>query len=204
MAAPTVRQKILEYLSRHADVSASQIGHAVGVAAPSVRHHLGLLRSDGRIAVAGERGTRARGRPRKIYRLSERLRGDNLAGLADAALNALSGRPPRRAERVAEALANGLVAQIGPVEPSGSGSRRVASLIDRLNSLHYEASWEAGAAGPRVLLGHCPYAAIIEKHPELCQMDSHMLEAKLGVASTQTAKIDPRVGGQAHCIFVLK
>lgn len=204
MAPPTVRGKIILYLSRHPDVSSSQIGHAIGVAAPSIRYHLALLRSDGRVAIAGERGSGARGRPRKIYRLSERLRGNNLAGLADAALSGLLRASPRRLDLVIRGLANTLIAQVGPLELGGSGARRLASLVDKLNSLNYEASWEAGAAGPRVLFGHCPYAAIIARHPELCQVDASMLGAELGVIATQTAKIDPSLGGQAHCIFVLK
>ena len=204
MASPTVRMKILEYLSRHPDASAKQVGIAVGVAAPSVRYHLALLRSDGRVTIAGARGTGNRGRPRKFYRLSERLRGNNLAGLADAALSGLLGAMPRQVDRVITVLANALVAQLGPIDPDASGARRLASLAGRLNTLQYEASWEAGAAGPRVLFGHCPYAAIIAKHPELCQTDARMLGAELGVIATQTAKIDPGLGGQTHCTFVLK
>jgi predicted ArsR family transcriptional regulator len=37
--------------------------------------------------------------------------------------------------------------------------------------MNYHARWEAGAEGPRILFGHCPYAAIVGKHPELCEMD---------------------------------
>jgi DeoR family suf operon transcriptional repressor len=204
MAVQTVRHKILEYLGRHADASTSQIGHAVGVAAPSVRYHLGVLRSDGRVSVAGQRGAGTRGRPTKIYRLSERLRGNNLPWLADVALGELLKGPPRRVAGAVETLAKALAAQIGVIDLAASGSRRLAALIESLNILRYEASWEAGAAGPHVLFGHCPYADIIAKHPELCGMDTRMLGAVLGVAATQTAKIDPRLGGQARCIFVLK
>ena len=204
MPRQTVRQKIIEYLGRHPDASANQISRAVGVAVPSVRYHLGLLRTDGRIEVAGERNTATRGRPRKIFRLSERLRGSNLAGLADAALRALLRGQPRRVDGSVDSLANALVAQIGMIEPATRGSRQLAALTDKLSQLHYEATWEAGASGPRVLFGHCPYAAIIADHPELCQMDSRMLSAELGVAAAQAAKIDPKLGGQAHCIFVLK
>jgi predicted ArsR family transcriptional regulator len=204
MAPQTVRQKIIEYLGRHPDASAGQISLAVGVAAPSVRYHLGLLRSDGRIDVAGARKSASRGRPRKVFRLSERLRGSNLAGLADAALRALLRGQPRRVDRSVESLANALVAQIGTIEPAARGSGLLAALTDKLSNLHYEATWEAGAFGPRVLFGHCPYAAIVADHPELCQMDTRMLSAELGVAARQAAKIDPKLGGQAHCIFVLK
>ncbi len=55
-----------------------------------------------------------------------------------------------------------------------------------------------------MLFGHCPYAAVIDKHPELCLMDARMLGVQLGTTATQTAKIDSRPEGQAHCIFVFE
>lgn len=199
----TARQKVLDYLGKHPEASANQIGHAVGIAPASVRHHLAVLQADGRIAMAGERRSGSRGRPTKTYRLSERLRGDNLAGLVSALLDALSSSR-QGGDKAEHALAQGLLQQLGPLELAGSAQRRLGSLVDKLNSLHYEASWEAGEAGPRLLFGHCPYAAVIAKHPELCRMDSQMLGAQLGVGATQIAKIEDRLGGQTHCIFVLK
>jgi len=67
--------------------------------------------------------------------------------------------------------------------------------------MNYHARWEAGRAGPRVILGHCPYAAIIEKHPELCQMDAALLEELTGESAEQVAQIG-RDKSQA-CVFVM-
>ncbi len=201
MAPPTVRHRILLHLMQHPDASAGQIGRALGLAPAAVRHHLRLLRSDGRVTASGARPGRVRGRPAKAYRLSEALRGDNLAMIADILLT--GGRDgPRQREGTTSALANGLLEQLGVPEGSASGQRRLAWLVEQLKRLHYEASWEAGDKGPRVLLGHCPYAAIIERHPELCRMDAQALGRALGLQATQTAKLDTKLGGQTHCVFV--
>ena len=82
--------------------------------------------------------------------------------------------------------------------------RRLASTVERLNAMHYQARWEAGAEGPRIVLGHCPYAAIIEKHPELCQMDLALLSELLGGKLQQTAKLESGAGGLPFCTFMLR
>ncbi len=205
MVSVTVRNRVLGYLREHPDASAAQIGRGLGLETPSVRYHLGSLCRDGAIIVAGARGRRTRGRPTKVYRLSERLRGDNLCGLAAALLNELRSRPrPQRAAALG-GIVKGLEDQVGSVAASqGASAKTLGLLVDRLTALHYEASWEAGSEGPRLLFAHCPYAEIIEAHPELCQIDAGVLERKLGVPVLQLSKIDPRLGGPAHCVFALQ
>ena len=65
--------------------SAGEIARALDVTPADVRHHLGVLVSDGLVTVTGDR-REGRGRPVKLYGLSSALTGDNLAGLLDAAL----------------------------------------------------------------------------------------------------------------------
>jgi predicted ArsR family transcriptional regulator len=81
--------------------------------------------------------------------------------------------------------------------------RRLVSVVERLNGMHYQSRWEAGAEGPRIVLGHCPYAAVISKHPELCQMDAGLLTKLLGGDVRQTAKLEIGAGGLPYCVFVL-
>ena len=89
----------------------------------------------------------------------------------------------------------------GPGQPL---MRRLASAIERLNEMHYQARWEAGPEGPRIILGHCPYATIIDKHPELCQMDLALLSKLLGGELQQTAKLESGAGGLPFCAFMMK
>ena len=82
--------------------------------------------------------------------------------------------------------------------------RRLSSTIERLNEMHYQARWEAGAGGPRIVLGHCPYAAVIKNHPELCQMDAALLVILLSGEVSQTAKLETGAGGLPYCAFIFK
>ena len=196
---------MLTYLQRQPGASAGQIGGGLKMSAPAVLHHLGILEADGRIVSLGEKRLGARGRPAQIYRVSDRLLGENLAMISDSLLKAWPGAPSSSRQRgAAHALAASLLRQLGTAPPAEPAARMLASLVDGLNATHYAARWEAGAEGPRIVFGHCPYAAIIETHPELCQMDALALAQRMRADVTQSAKIDVHGHGPDHCVFVLR
>ncbi len=205
MARTTTRQKVEAYLKKQRGASAGQIGRALNLEAPDVRYHLSVLLGEGRIEVLGERHKNGRGRPVKVYGLSRRALGDNLTGLSNALLDELLTRiPTTKRQEILQRLAKRLTEQIGRIDPSKQGPRRLANLVEKLNENHYEARWEAGAEGPRVLFARCPYAAIIEKHPELCQVDGFMLKEETGGDAIQLAKMDQKPDGNTHCIFQIR
>jgi predicted ArsR family transcriptional regulator len=107
-----------------------------------------------------------------MYSLSQSALGDNLSVLADALLG---GKVDLEAVGEHIAQSQGLVGIANHPMP-----KRLSLLVDKLNEMHYQARWEAGAEGPRVIFGRCPFAKIIERHPELCKLDESMLEMSLG------------------------
>lgn len=190
----TARQKVLSYLTKTRTASAREISRALRMSVPTVRHHLRVLVSDGRLELTSERSRDARGRPEKVYSLPSAALGDNLSVLADALLaEAGSGFDP-------EALAKFLMGEAN--FSNQPAARRLNLIVEKLNQMKYHARWEAGAEGPRILFGHCPYAAIIGKHPELCQMDGSMLTGMMGRPAVQVSKIGNE--GNSICVFALK
>lgn len=191
----TTRQKILGYLKRNKSVSSREIARALQMTPANARHHLSILAADGRVEVISQRQV-GRGRPEKVYQLGSTFVGDNLSVLADAVLTEANGRVGMEAlgERVA-----------GEVDSTGQPlMQRLSSTIKRLNEMHYQARWEAGAGGPRVVLGHCPYATVIENHPELCRMDAAMLSKLLNGKVIQTSKLEMGAGDLPYCSFVFE
>ena len=190
----TARQKVLAHLKKTRAASAREIARALKMSAPNVRHHLGILVSDGRLEISSLDQAARRGRPQKIYSLSQSALGENLSVLADALLTAAA--PGLRVEGIASRI----------LDPAHFANlpmpRRLALLIEKLNDMHYQARWEAAAEGPRVIFGRCPYAKIIGQHPELCKMDSFMLEMVLGRSVTRSAKSE--AGALAACPFAFR
>ncbi len=192
------RQKILAFLKKQNIATATEIGTALRVTPANVRHHLSLLAADGLVEVVSLRGQGQRGRPQKVYRLGSAVLGDNLAPLAQALLGQIS---PEQMESTLEALGRALAGTLP--ERSAPLMRRLALTVERLNAMRYQARWEAHLRGPRLVLGHCPYAAIIEGHPELCRMDAVLLQTLLGVGVEQIAKLEQTEMGNIYCIFRL-
>jgi predicted ArsR family transcriptional regulator len=189
----TTRQRILNHLKKTRAASAREIARALDLSAPNVRHHLGVLASDGRVEAATVANGEKRGRPEKSYSLSQAALGDNLAGLAEALLS-IEGSM-LKVESLASHILDANQFTNVPIP------KRLALLVEKLNEKHYQARWEAGADGPRVLFGRCPYAAVIEGHPELCQMDVRVLEIFLGRDFRQLGKIEKK---QGLCLFAVR
>lgn len=192
MAMTTARHKVLAYLTRHRTSSAREISRGLKMSAATVRHHLRILLSDGRLESASVRARAARGRPEKVYSIPRAALGDNLSALSEALL-AEAGRTVR-VEALAKRLAGESDFKSQPV------AKRLILLVEKLNQMKYHVRWEAGAGGPRVIFGHCPYAAIIAKRPELCRMDAALLEELMGTSAVPLATI--REGGSS-CVFAM-
>jgi predicted ArsR family transcriptional regulator len=190
-------------LQTHPGVTAGEIARALLVTPANIRHHLSILVLDGRAQVLGERRGAGRGRPLQVYGLGDTAVGDNLSGLADAILSEwLSGLPPEKQDSALRALAAQL-ASSAPGEQNAAITRRLALAIERLNSLRYQSRWEAHAQGPRVIFEHCPYLAILGKHPELCRMDKFLLQELVGSEATQSARLELNARGLPFCMFLV-
>lgn len=81
--------------------------------------------------------------------------------------------------------------------------RRLAAAVERLNASNYHARWEAHSSGPRLVLGHCPYATLPDRRPELCRMDAALLKNLLGAGVEQIARLERTEMGNVYCVFRL-
>lgn len=189
----TARHRVLAYLRKARFASVREIARALNMSAPNVRHHLAVLQSDDRVEVNLIQRQEGRGRPQNIYCLSQSALGDNLALLADVLLI-----QSLQLEAVAERMVslgglNTITSQPLP--------RRLSWLIEKMNSMHYQARWEAGARGPRLIFGHCPFASIIHHHPELCRLDQLLLQKALGAPVSQIARPESPVRSSCPHFF---
>ena len=196
----TTRTRILDYLHKQQTASVRELSAALGMTGANIRHHLADLEAIGLIEFISLR-REERGRPANIYGLSRQMLGDGLADLNEAILQAWLKNAP---EAILEDGLRSIALHLGGKNLLGIGimlTLRLARLIDRLNELHYQARWEAGVTGPAVILGYCPYAAIINAHPELCRMDGFFLEQWVGSPVEQTAKLHTAAKGYPVCTF---
>jgi DeoR family suf operon transcriptional repressor len=189
----TARQKVLAYFNKTRNASSREVSRALKMSTATVRYHLRVLVADGRLEVVSIPDHDGRGRPKKIYSLPRTVLGDNLSALTDALLT----------EAGIEVKMEGLAKHLaGESHFAGQPlAKRLNLTVEKLNQMNYHPRWEAGSEGPRIIFSHCPYAAIIEKHPELCRMDEALLKEWMGQRAVQILKIGK--DGSSVCVFTI-
>ncbi len=194
------RLRILDYLRRQQTASVMELSRALAKTGANIRYHLAELESNGLVETISQR-QEERGRPVSIYGLSRWLQGNGLEELVKATLIVWQ---KKSSESTLDADLKDLALQLGGEPPKKHETLlpyRLGKLIDRLNELHYRARWEAGANGPHIILGYCPYAAIINTNPELCRMDAFLVEKWTGLRVNQTTRLQTGVKGYPTCAF---
>ncbi len=230
----TSRQRLLEYIQTRRYVTVAELSRVLRMSRANARHHLAILEQQGLVRVAGERPLeRGRGRPQLLYGLAETAQAHNLDTLVGVLLDLLAVDEPaehrlQRYRTIAAGLKSAGLKSAGlksagcgvdrpaaapgrarpglkAVQPrSASLTQRLAATVQDLNHLNYQARWEAHAQGPRLILEHCPYAAILKNHPEICQIDRFLLQELTGVPVAQTERLALDERGAPFCRFALQ
>jgi predicted ArsR family transcriptional regulator len=197
---PTTRLRILSHFRKHQTASVRELSQFMEMTGANIRHHLAVLEANDLIEVISLR-KEGRGRPMQVYGLSRRVIGDGLDNLAGSLLDVLLEGASRDDQKTRLMSVGSHLAGVN--EDNIPIMKRLLRTVENLNDLHYQAHWEAGVIGPRLILGHCPYAAIITKHPELCQMDALILSANIGSPVEQKAKLQLNDKSLPYCAFVI-
>ncbi len=194
------QKRILAYMQKHQTASVLELARALKMTGANVRHHLEELESSGMVETIGTRKEGA-GRPKGLFAPTDVLLGDSLGVLASALLQEWQHNLTReQLEQQLKSLARRL-AEGAAINGEASFAQRLGFLVEALNRLHYLARWEAAASGPRLVLGHCPFASIIDEHPELCRLDHYLLEFLLEQRVEQRVKLERNSRGVPYCEF---
>jgi predicted ArsR family transcriptional regulator len=200
MMKPT-RTRILEYLQNKRTATPIEMALALHLTPANIRHHIAILEVEGALTIVGKRRETPYGRSSRIFALRAESLNHNLGVLASALLDegqAAQMESDQYYQRVAVRIASQL--DQTPI----AASKRLVHTVNRLNEMNYQARWEARLDAPRVILGHCPYAALLPDHPEICQIDSHLLEKMLGSQVRKTAHLEPTPQGLKQCVFAVE
>jgi predicted ArsR family transcriptional regulator len=200
------RQRILGYIQAYRSASVLELSRVLHVTPANIRHHLDILLEQGVVLVVSQRLARGRGRPARIYGLTQQFSSHNLSRLASALLHEhLADQPPGQSQEAIARLAERILGEAVPASHVGGGSSLSVLLLHAvqvMNEMNYQARWEAHPGAPRVIFQHCPYLAILPEHPELCQLDVRLLENMLHREVVLTDRLVSDAAGQRHCAFI--
>ncbi len=206
----TVRERILEYTRTHRGVTVTELSKAFQMTPANARHHLSKLTKEGLLQAFEHRPGSGRGRPAHIYTLSEESLGDNLDLLAGILLDQFAHQfSAEQYDSWLHAIAGQLAGKMSVKGEKGANiagmgdnlTRRLYQATETFNQRHYQARWEARPDAPRLILGHCPFIAIIDEHPELCKLDGYLIEYYTSLRVEQTAKLVQDSSGLRFCMF---
>jgi predicted ArsR family transcriptional regulator len=193
--APT-RQRVARSILEHGPSTAAELATRLGLTAAGVRRHLDGLAEQGLLTSREQRvyGARGRGRPARVFVLTDAGRGSFTAGYDDLAVQALEFLAATGGPDAVDGFAQ---ARVAPLEEryqlalaaAGSSESPVQTLARTLSAEGYAASLRPAGAGDQLCQHHCPVAHVAERFPQLCEAETEAFSRQLGVHVQRLATI---------------
>jgi predicted ArsR family transcriptional regulator len=193
---PRTRDRVRSLLLELGPSTAAVLGERLGLTAAGVRRHLDALVADGTVTTTASRRptTRGRGRPARLYALTDAGHAAGPAAydeLAAGALRFLAEAAGEQAvERFAEQRAAEFERRYRPRLDAVSVPERPGALAAALTDDGYAATTEpAAAASTQLCQHHCPVSSVAEQFPQLCDAETAALGRLLGTHVQRLATI---------------
>jgi predicted ArsR family transcriptional regulator len=187
-AESRTRDRVARLLLEIGPQTAAELSDRLGMGAPGVRRHLDAMLADGLVEGrdAPVRGHRGRGRPARVFSLTESGRGrfpHTYDDLAAAALRHLArhGGVDAVTEFAAERVAVLEVHCRVAMDKAGDDPvARAEALADALSAEGYAASATVIASGGQLCQHHCPVAHVAAEFPQLCEAETAVISRLVG------------------------
>ncbi len=191
------REAVARLLMEQGPITAVDVAYALQLSGPAVRRHLDALIADGEAeqrAAARTIARRGRGRPARVYLLTDAGRARFGHGYDDLAVSALR----YLAEHAGQAAVHDFAAH-RVEEMLGDGAQRVTAadgpdaradvLAGVLTARGYAAQMRQAGSGVQLCQHHCPVAHVAAEFPALCEAETHAFAELLGTHVQRLATI---------------
>jgi predicted ArsR family transcriptional regulator len=192
------RDRVIQLLLEHGAATAAQLGAELGLSPAAIRRHLDALLADGDVVAREEsvRGHRRRGRPAKVFVLTESARvrcgTHTYDGMATAALRwiARTGGAPAVDAFAAEQVTALEARCRAAMEGAGDDPlARAEALAGALSAEGYAANASTIASGGQLCQHHCPVAHVAAEFPQLCEAETAVISRLIGTHVQRLATI---------------
>ena len=192
----STRQRVSQSILEHGPSTAAALAERLGLTAAAVRRHLDVLLERGHLVASDQRvyGSRGRGRPAKVFVLSDAGRAAFYSAYDDIAIQALEFLSEQvgpdavtrfaasRAAAVEQRYADSLAAADPEVTPA-------QALAGALTGDGYVASVQPSALGEQLCQHHCPVAHVAAEFPQLCDAETEVISRLVGTHVQRLATI---------------
>jgi predicted ArsR family transcriptional regulator len=191
------RARVARLILENGPITAFALSGRLGLTPAAIRRHLDALLADQMIEARKARvyGSRGRGRPAKVFAITDAGRSafehayDDLASSALRFLARTRG-PDAVAEFAREQIAD-LEWRYRPVVEAAPADGRVQALAAALTADGYAASADIAPAGggQQLCQHHCPVAHVAAEFPQLCEAETEAFGRLLGTPVQRLATI---------------
>jgi predicted ArsR family transcriptional regulator len=194
---PGTRGRIARLIMENGPVTAAGLSARLGLTPAAVRRHLDNLLADGMIETRTARtyGSRGRGRPARLFAITDAGRSAFVHAYDDLASSALRFLAETAGPAAVAAFARQQIAELErryqPVVDAAPPHERVKALAAALSADGYAASASSrpGAGGDQLCQHHCPVAHVAAQYPQLCEAETEAFGRLLGTAVQRLATI---------------
>ncbi len=174
----STRQRVVDSVLQHGPSTARQLADRLSLTPAAIRRHLTALLADGTFADAEQRvyGARGRGRPSKIFSLTDVGRSEfhhTYDALAIAAMRRLQEAAGAEAVRgLAADRLSGIELQFHELQAADPGRPAIEILEETLAKNGYAPVVRPVASGDQLCQHHCPVAHVATEFPILCEVET--------------------------------
>ena len=184
----STRERVARSILEHGPSTAAALAERLGLTPAAIRRHLDVLVARGHLVAREQRtyGARGRGRPAKVFALTDAGRDGFYAAYDDLAvqvLEFLAEHDRRGGGRRSSPPAGWRTWRAGTptrstAAPEGTSTAQV--LADSLTGDGFVASVQPSVAGEQLCQHHCPVAHVAERFPQLCEAETEAFARLVG------------------------
>lgn len=182
----TTRQRVMQSILEHGPSTAAELAERLGLTPAAIRRHLSALTERLQVDSREKRvyGQRGRGRPSKVFLLTDEGRStfyqayDDLAIQALKALAATAG--PSAVIELAEQRFGQVEERYLALRAENPDRSPADSLAEALSGDGYVASTKPSRLGEQLCQHHCPVAQVAAEFPQLCEAETQLFSRLLG------------------------
>jgi len=189
----STRDAVARSVLENGPSTAVVLGERLGLTPAGIRRHLDLLVADGILEARGPHQalTRGRGRPSKVFVMTDSGREKFEHSYDDLAVAALKFMSAQSGEHLVKAFAQ---SRADDIERKGSvalakRSNKSEALATFLTEQGYAASIESRPLGEQLCQHHCPIAHVAAEFPALCEAETEAFSRILGTHVQRLATI---------------
>ncbi len=187
------RDAIARSILENGPSTASTLSERLALTPAGIRRHLDLLVADGILEARDPRvgSTRGRGRPSKVFLMTDEGRSQFEHSYDDLAVAALKFMAAHSGDHLVNAFAESRAEDIERKATTylAKRAKKVDALATFLTEQGYAASVEKRGTGEEICQHHCPIAHVAAQYPQLCEAETQAFSRLLGTHVQRLATI---------------